>query len=72
MKKELIEQIKKDKYYDYLKQNSYFIKNLIRNPAFYKTFKKIIKEKYHLRITDKINTAIDDIELISNIINTIN
>ena len=47
MPKELIEQIKKDKLYEYLKSNSFFIKHLIRNPDFYKTFKKIIKEKYH-------------------------
>lgn len=72
MNKELIEQLHKDGYYIYLKENSYFIKELIRNPAYYKEFKKIIKEKYHLRITDKIQTAIDDIELISNIISTIN
>lgn len=72
MNKQLLEQIKKDKYYEYLKENSYFIKYLIRNPNNYKNFKKYIKEKYQLRITDKISTAIDDIELISNIISTIN
>lgn len=72
MNKEFINQIKKDKLYEYLKSNSYFIKQLSRNPDFYKEFKKIIKEKYHLRITDKINNTIDDIELITNIINTIN
>lgn len=72
MNKDLIEQLHKDGYYKYLKENSYFIKELIRNPAYYKEFKKIIKEKYHLRITDKLQTAIDDIELISNIISTIN
>ena len=72
MNKELINQIKKDKLYEYLKSNSYFIKQLNRKPEFYKEFKKIIKEKYHLRITDKINNTIDDIELITNIINTIN
>lgn len=72
MNKKLLEQIKKDNFYEYLKTDSYLIKHLIRNPDFYKEFKKIIKERYHLRITDKINNAIDDIELISNIITTIN
>jgi hypothetical protein len=72
MNKELLNQIKKDKFYEYLKTDSYFIKQLIRRKDFYKEFKKIIKEKYRLRITDKINNAIDDIELISNIITTIN
>lgn len=72
MNKELLLQIKKDKFYEYLKTDSFFIKELIRRKDLYKEFKKIIKEKYHLRITDKINNAIDDIELISNIITTIN
>ena len=35
MNKELLEQIKKDKYYDYLKQNSYFIKTLIKFLSLY-------------------------------------
>ena len=72
MNPRLLEQIKKDKLYDYLKENSYFIKYMIRDPSFYKEFKNIIKEKYHLRISDKINETIDNIELISSILNTIN
>jgi len=56
---------------DYLKQNSHYIKELNRNPEFYKEFKKIIKEKYKLRITDKLSNVVNDIELISNIISNI-
>ena len=67
----LLEQIKKDKLYDYLKENSYFIKYLIRDPSFYKEFKNIIKEKYHLRFSDKVSDTIDNIELISGILSTI-
>lgn len=67
----LINQIKKDKYYEYLKENSYLIKELQRDQSKYKEFKEIIKDKYHLRISDKISTAIDDIETISSIIDTI-
>lgn len=67
----LINQIKKDKYYEYLKENSYLIKELQRDQSKYKEFKEIIKEKYHLRISDKISTAIDDIETISSIIDTL-
>ncbi len=72
MKKLLLDQIKKDKLLDYLKENSNYIKELNRNPQFYKEFKKIIKEKYKLRITDKLSEVVNDIELISNIISTIN
>jgi len=71
MKQLLLEQIKKDKMLDYLKQNSHYIKELNRNPEFYKEFKKIIKEKYKLRITDKLSNVVNDIELISNIISNI-
>ena len=72
MKPIVLEQIHKDKLYEYLKQNSNYIKELNRNPVFYKEFKKIIKEKYKLRITDKITDVVNDIELISSIISTIN
>ena len=71
MDETLLEEIIKDKYYDYLKENSYLIKELIRNPINYKQFKEIIKEKYHLRISDKISSAIDDIDMISSIIDTL-
>ena len=71
MDKRLLEQIKKDKYYEYLKENSNYIKILSRNPNKYKEFKEFIKTKYHLRVTDKISTVIDDIELISSVIQTL-
>lgn len=71
MDRRLLEQIKKDKYYEYLKENSYYIKILSRNPNKYKEFKEFIKTKYHLRVTDKINTLVDDIELISSVIETL-
>lgn len=72
MKQIVLEQINKDKMLEYLKQNSNYIKELNRNPEYYKEFKKIIKEKYKLRLTDKISEVVNDIELISNIISTIN
>lgn len=72
MKKELLNQIKKDKLFDYLKENTNYIKELNRNPSYYKTFKKEIKDKYKLNLSDKAKEVINDIELISNIISTIN
>lgn len=72
MKKNILEKINKDKIYEYLKQNTNYIKELNRNPDFYKEFKKTIQEKYKLRITDKITEVVNDIELISSIISTIN
>lgn len=71
MKQSLLIQIEKDKMLDYLKQNSQYIKDLNRNPEFYKEFKKIIKEKYKLRLTDKLSNVVNDIELVSSIISNI-
>ena len=72
MKKELLNQIKQDKLFDYLKENTNYIKELNRNPSYYKTFKKEIKDKYKLNFSDKAKEVINDIEQISNIISTIN
>ena len=71
MEKVLIDKLIKDKFFDYLKENSFFIKDFYRNPNAYLKFKEYVKDKYHLRMADKISTAIDDIELISSVIQTI-
>lgn len=72
MNKIILYNLEKDKMLEYLKQNSYFIKDLNRHPENYDNFKKIIKEKYNLRFTDKVSNVINDIELVSSIINTLN
>ena len=59
------------KIYELLKHNSYYIKQLNRNPNNYKIFIKDMKEKYKLRATDKINEAIDNIDLVSNILDAL-
>lgn len=71
MERVLIEQLKKDKFYDYLKDNSFFVKILYRNPEKYNEFKEFVKDKYHLRMTDKISGVIDDIELVSSVLSTL-
>lgn len=50
----------------YLKENSYWIKDLNRNDDYYKNFVEAMKDLYHLRTTDKISDAIDNIDLISS------
>ena len=62
-------EIKKDKkMWDLLKINSYWIKDLNRDAANVKKFKDDMKIKYKLRTTDKISDAIDNIDLISNVL----
>lgn len=55
----------------FLKQNSYWIKNLNRNGENYKYFVSAMKEKYRLKATDRISDAIDNIDLISGILDTL-
>lgn len=55
----------------YLKQNSYWYKQLNRNSESYKDFIAAMKEKYHLEVTDKINDAIDNIDIITGILDNL-
>lgn len=59
------------KMYRYLKENSYWIKYLNRNPLLYKEFQEKMKELYHERATDKLSDAIDNIDLISGILSSL-
>ncbi|MCI8394449.1 MAG: hypothetical protein HFH86_03090 [Bacilli bacterium] len=52
--------------YQYLKENSYWVKELNRNSERYSEFVEAMKDLYHLRTTDKISDAIDNIDLISS------
>ncbi len=55
----------------YLKRNSYWYKELNRNSAYYKDFVNAMKDKYHLKVTDKINDAIDNIDIITGILDNL-
>ena len=54
-------------YYNYLKENSYYIKKLNRNKNEFENFSNFVKDKYGLRVTDKISKTIDNIDLISTL-----
>lgn len=55
----------------FLKQNSYWYKELNRNSNYYKEFVNAMKDKYHLKVSDKINDAIDNIDIITGILDTL-
>lgn len=57
---------KRKKYYDYLTENSNWFKELNRNPYNFNNFNSFIKEKYRLKITDKLGDAMDNINMISS------
>ncbi len=60
------------KYFEYLKQNSNYIKFLDRDVIDYKRFVEEMKIKYQERATDKISKAIDNIDVLNNIIDIFN
>lgn len=69
MQMRVLLELKKDKkMWDLLKLNSYWVKDLNRNGNNLKKFKDDMKVKYKLRTTDKISGAIDNIDLISNVL----
>lgn len=59
-------------YLDYLHNHSYWYKILNRNPEMFNSFVEKVKEEYHLRPIDRINKAIDTIDMVSTIISTLN
>ena len=57
------------KMYDYLKLNSNYFKSLNRDGANIKKFENDMKEKYKIRASDKLNDVIDNIDLVSSMLN---
>lgn len=69
----LQEKLKTDKNFKrYLDLNSNNIKYLNRNPLYYKKFMSDMKDFYKEKATDKINNAINTIDIISSVIDTLN
>lgn len=65
-------ELKKDqKMLDLLRYNSYWIKELNRDATSIKRYKEDMKVKYRLRTTDKISDAIDNIDIISNVLSAL-
>ncbi len=60
-----------EKYFNYLKINSYYFKELNRGKIDYKNFANDMKVKYKERATDKISNVIDNIDLISSLVETL-
>lgn len=56
---------------EYLKLNSHWYKQLNRSSNNYKNFESSIKELYKIRTTDKISDAIENIDLISSVLNVL-
>ena len=59
------------KMHSFLRENSQWYKYLNRSSSNYDTFIKAMKKQYRLNPTDKISDAIDNIDLISSVIQTL-
>ena len=56
------------KLYQYLKENSYYFKNFNRDLINEKIFAKEMNIKYKERFSDKLNNAVDSMDLISSVL----
>ncbi len=59
------------KMHKFLRENSEWYKILNRNAANYQDFVKAMKKKYKLNPTDKISGVLDNLDLISTVIETV-
>lgn len=73
MQLETINELEKDKkMHNYLYDNSIYYKLLNRSPLNYQKFVNDMKEKYKLKTTDKLNDAIEKIDMVNSILKVIN
>ncbi len=59
------------KTFDLLKLNSYYFKELNRGVVDYKKFVSDMKIKYKERTTDKLESLMDNMELVSSVLNVL-
>ena len=59
-------------YYQYFKENSNWIKELNRDENNIKNFIEFIKDKYSLKLTDRIENIINGAETLSNVLEILN
>jgi len=72
MDEEIIKKLlQKKEYYNYLKENSEWVKVLKRNKYRYKDFESFIKKKYKLRTQDKVSGALDKMSVLSEVLSSL-
>lgn len=59
------------KSYRQLKENSYYFKELNRGLVDYKKFNEDMKIKYKERVTDKINNVVENMDLITSVLDVL-
>ena len=56
----------------YLREHSYYYKELIRNPNFIRELTSLMKQEYKLSLPAKLDQLKDDINMINTIMNILN
>lgn len=65
-------QIKNNPHYSkYLKEHSYWYKELNRDPRSFKQFEEEVKTAYRLRPSDRIGKMLDTMDMLSTLISTL-
>ena len=60
-----------NKHYEYLKENSNWIKELNRHDNNINKFLEFTKDKYNLRVTDKLSDFVDNIDMIQKVLSVL-
>ncbi len=55
----------------YIRENSNWYKILNRNPNMIRTFEEEVKTNYKLRPTDRLNKALETLEMVESIMSTL-
>ena len=55
----------------YLRENSFYYKDLIRNPSFIKELNELMKKSYKLSLPFKLDKLKDDISMINTVMNVL-
>lgn len=55
----------------YIRENSNWYKILNREPKMLKVFEEEVREKYRLRPTDRLNKALETLEMLESIMGTL-
>lgn len=58
-------------YVKYLRENSFWYKELNRNPDSFRLFEEKMKEDYRLRPSDRVSKVIDTIDMLQTVLSTL-
>ena len=58
-------------YIKYIRENSHWYKILTRYPEQFNIFEEEVKDRYHLRVSDRISHTLEMIEMVQNLMTSL-